>query len=158
MRPMLSPKTILLAALVLIGLAFLGFWVGQARRRQRGDRAMPDATQTGIGFVTNFFDTLGIGSFATTTSIYRLLGLVPDEDIPGTLNVGHTFPTLLQAWIYTQIVEVDPKTLVLLIVSAVAGSWLGASVVASWPRRNIQVGMGLALLAAAVLMVLSALN
>jgi uncharacterized membrane protein YfcA len=29
------------------------------------------------------------------------------------------------------------------------GSWFGAGVVANWPRRNIQIGMGLALLAAA---------
>ena len=35
-----------------------------------------------------FFDTLGIGSFATTTAIFRAWRLVPDELIPGTLNVG----------------------------------------------------------------------
>ena len=155
---MLSPKNILLAALLLITVAYIAFWVGQARRRQTGDRAMPDASRTGIGFLTNFLDTLGIGSFATTTSIYRLFGLVRDENIPGTLNVGHTLPTVVQALIYITIVQVDFRTMVLLIVAAVVGSWLGASVVASWPRRNIQLGMGLALLAAAALMLMTALG
>src|SRR4051812_31107025 len=108
--------------------------------------------------MTNFFDTLGIGSFATTSTIYRLFGRVPDENIPGTLNVGHALPTVVQALIYTTIVQVDLQTLVVLIVAAVAGAWLGASVVAGWPRRNIQLGMGLALLAAAALMVMTALN
>jgi uncharacterized membrane protein YfcA len=155
---MLTPKNVLLAALLVITLAYVGFWIVQARRHRSGDRGTPDATRTGIGFVTNFFDTLGIGSFATTTTMYRLFGLVPDEKIPGTLNVGHTLPTTVQALIYITIVEVDFKTLVLLIAAAVVGSWLGASVVAGWPRRNIQLGMGFALLAAAGLMLMSALG
>jgi len=45
-----------------------------------------------------------------------------------------------------------------MIVAAVAGSWLGAGVVVHWPRRKIQIGMGLALLCAAVLMLMTALQ
>src|SRR5712691_2388510 len=153
-----SPKTVLLATLLLITVAYSVLWTVEARRRRTGGRAVPTSTGLGIGFVTNFFDTLGIGSFATTTTIYRLLGIVRDENIPGTLNVGHTWPTFFQALIYVTIVEVDFRTLVLLILAAVIGSWLGASVVAGWPRRNIQVGMGAALLVAAGLMVMSALG
>src|SRR5712692_6693198 len=102
----------------------------------RGGFAMPTALQTAIGFVTAFFDTLGIGSFATTTTIYKLRRLVPVKLIPGTLNVGHTLPTIAQAFIYTQIVPVDSTTLALMIVAAMAGSWLGAGVVVHWPRRK----------------------
>src|SRR5690242_16102208 len=64
-----------------------------------------------VSFVANFFDTLGIGSYATTTSMFRQFGLVPDEKIPGTLNVGYVLPTVIQAFIYTTIVPVDPMTL-----------------------------------------------
>jgi len=154
----MSPKTVLLATLLLITVAYSVLWTVEARRRRVRDKVAPDLTRTGIGFVTNFFDTLGIGSFATTTTLFRLLRLVPDENIPGTLNVGHTWPTIFQALIYITIVEVDFRTLVLLIAAAVIGSWLGASVVAAWPRRNIQIGMGMALLVAAGLMVMSALG
>ncbi len=112
----------------------------------------PTTTQLGIGFITNFFDTLGIGSFATTTAFYKLRRMVPVRLIPGTLNVGHAFPTIAQAFIYTRIVPVDSTTLVLLIASAVVGSWIGAGVVVRWPRRKIQIGMGLALFGAAALM------
>src|SRR4029450_10785506 len=108
--------------------------------------AVPALTPPGIGFVPIFFDTLGICSFATTTTLFRLLRLVPDENIPGTLNVGHTWPTIFQALIYITIVEVDFRTLVLLIAAAAIGSWLGAGGVAAWPRRNIQIGRGLAVL------------
>ncbi len=108
----------------------------------------------GVGFVFAFFDTLGIGNFAPTTSAFKLRGSVPDEKIPGTLNVGYALPTVAQAFIYISIVEVDPWTLVLMIAAAVLGAWLGAGIVARWPRRNIQIGMGFALLFAAALMVM----
>ena len=124
----------------------------------RGGFVMPTPLQTAIGFVTAFLDTLGIGSFATTTAVYKLWNMVPVTLMPGTLNVGHTLPTIAQAFIYTQIVPVESATLVLMIVAAVAGSWLGAGVVARWPRRKIQIGMGLALLGAAALMLMTALK
>jgi len=107
--------------------------------------------ELGTGFVTNFFDTLGIGSFAPTTAIFKFFKLVEDRLIPGTLNVGHTLPTITQAFIYTAIIEVDTTTLILMILAAVAGAWFGAGIVASWPKRNIQIGMGFALIVAAAL-------
>jgi uncharacterized membrane protein YfcA len=124
----------------------------------RGGLQPPTALHTLIGFVTAFLDTLGIGSFATTTSIYKLRNLVPVKLIPGTLNVGHTTPTIAQAFIYTQLVPVESTTLVSMIAAAMAGSWLGAGVVIRWPRRKIQIGMGVALLGAAVMFLLKALE
>jgi uncharacterized membrane protein YfcA len=112
------------------------------------------AIAVGIGFVTNFFDTLGIGSFATTTSLFKFLRFVPDERIPGTLNVGHTLPTIVEAAIFIVIVAVEPATLVLLILAAVVGAWLGAGFVARLPRRAVQIGMGTALTVAAVLFIM----
>ncbi|HEY1427992.1 MAG TPA: TSUP family transporter [Candidatus Tumulicola sp.] len=119
---------------------------------------LPKPIEAGIGFVTNFFDTLGIGSFAPTTSMFKLWKLVPDEQIPGTLNVGHTIPTIVEAAIFITIVTVEPVTLVGLILAAVAGAWLGAGVVSQLPRRFVQIGMGIALVAAAILFVLSNLE
>src|SRR3954470_7986337 len=124
----------------------------------RGGWVAPTVLQTAIGFVTAFLDTLGIGSFATTTAGYKLRAMVPVKLLPGTLNVGHTLPTVAQAFIYTQIVPVESTTLVSMIGAAMAGSWLGAGVVVHWPRRKIQIGMGLALLAAAILMLMTALD
>jgi uncharacterized membrane protein YfcA len=70
------------------------------------------------------------------------------------LNVGHTLATLAQAYIFIAIVKVDMTTLVLMIVAACLGSWLGAGFVAKASRRKIQIGMGLALLAAATIFLL----
>ena len=142
-----SAKTILFAALGLVTVVFVAAWIRAARKERRS--GPPGPLGLAIGFVTNFFDTLGIGSFAPTTSIFKLKGLVPDERIPGTLNVGHALPTIAQAFIFIAIVEVEMATLAGMIAASVAGAWLGAGVVASWPRRTVQIGMGLALLAAA---------
>jgi uncharacterized membrane protein YfcA len=143
---MWDAKTTLLAVMLIIAAIFVAYWA----------RVSPQ--HAGIGFVTNFFDTLGIGSFATTTTMYRVWELVKDQFIPGTLNIGHALPTVTQALIYITIVNVDMLTLVLLILAAVGGSWIGASIVAGLPRRSIQRGMGMALVVAAVLMALTALN
>ena len=151
-----SPKTWLLVALAAVSVAYIYVWATAARRAP--GRGAPSWRETLTGFVTNFFDTLGIGSFAPTTSVFRLWRLVPDERIPGTLNVGHTLPTVAQALIFIVIVEVDFLTLISLIIMAILGAWLGAGVVCRWSRRKIQIGMGLALLAAAVLFTLSNLE
>jgi uncharacterized membrane protein YfcA len=111
-----------------------------------------------VGWLTNFLDTLGIGSFATTTSLFRAFKMVPDRVIPGTLNVGHTLPTVAEALIYTAIIPVDVATLISMIAAAVLGAWLGAGVVAKWPKRYVQIGMGCALLAAATLFFMTAMH
>jgi uncharacterized membrane protein YfcA len=140
-------KALLFLALGLVAIVFVAAWVRSARRKQ--DPAQPGPLALAIGFVTNFFDTLGIGSFAPTTSIWKLKGIVRDEKIPGTLNVGHALPTIVQAFIFIAIVRVDVTTLIGMIAASVAGAWLGAGLVAGWPRRRVQIGMGVALLAAA---------
>ena len=151
-------KTWLFIALGAVTVFYLFTWISAIRRRQSAELTKPTPMDAGIGFVTNFFDTLGIGSFATTTSMYRLLKHVRDEVIPGTLNVGHTLPSIAQAFIYIAIVEVDMTTLICLIGAAVLGMWLGAGVVAKLPRRAIQIGMGVALIVAACLTLMTIYN
>ena len=107
----------------------------------------PTPLSIGVGAVTNFLDTLGIGSFATTTAMFRFFKMVPDRIIPGTLNAGHTLPTIVQAFFYISVIPVDVVTLISMIAAAVAGAWLGAGIVAGWSKRNVQFGMGFALLA-----------
>ena len=95
---------------------------------------LPGGRDLFVGLITNFFDTLGIGSYAPTTSFFKLWGLVRDEQIPGTMTVGHTLPSVLQAFIYIAVVQVDVTTMTLMIAASVVGAWLGAGVVARWPR------------------------
>lgn len=155
-----NPKLLLFLALGVVGLVYLVSWgrALQAGRASGNGAEVPSPLQIAIGFVTNFFDTLGIGSYAPTTALFRFFKLVPDEKIPGTLTLGHTLPTIVQSFIFIAIVQVDFATLTLLIGASIVGAWLGAGVVARWPKRNIQIGMGLALVAAATLFLLANLG
>jgi len=144
---MLDAKTALLVVLGIVGLAFVVFWTRALLQSARsGESLRPTPYEFLVGLVTDFFDTLGIGSFATTTSLYRARRTIDDRLLPGTLNVGHTIPTFVQALIYTKSVEVESTTLIAMIVASVAGALLGAPVVSRWPRRKVQLGMGCALL------------
>lgn len=151
-------RALLYLLLAGVGGVFARVWLADQTADPPASRSTRSPMQIAAGFVTNFFDTLGIGSFAPTTSIFKLLGLVPDHLIPGTLLVGHSVPTLLQAFIYITIIEVDLVSLVLLIAAAVLGSWLGAGAVASWPKERVRIGMGLALLVAAGIFLATALG
>jgi uncharacterized membrane protein YfcA len=150
---MTDAKTVLLGLLVLLSGLFALAWGSRLRRSPEGATIGPTATSLVIGAVTNFFDTLGVGSFAPTTWLFRSLRVVPDRLLPGTLNVGHALPSVAQALVFIAIVEVEARTLALMIAAAVAGAWLGARVVTGWARTRVQLGMGLALLVAAALLV-----
>ena len=147
----MNPITGLLLALIAVNAVFIAGWTRMiaASKEKAG---FPNLLQIGVGTFTNFFDTLGIGSYATTTTLFRFFRIVDDRVIPGTLNVGHTLPTAVQTFIYTSIIPVDVLTLFSMIGASILGAWLGAGVVARWPRRTVQIGMGIALLVAAGLM------
>lgn len=105
-----------------------------------------------IGFVVNFFDTLGIGSFAPQTALLKFTKQTEDRLIPGTLNVSNTIPVLIQALIFIKIVEVEVVTLITMLVSASAGAILGAGIVAKLSTKRIQLTMGFALFVTAFFM------
>jgi len=147
----MNPITGLLVALSALTAVFVGGW-SRMLPSSKERPGFPNLLQIGVGAFTNFFDTLGIGSYATSTTLFRFFQLVDDRIIPGTLNVGHALPTVVQTFIYTSIIPVDVPTLFSMIGASILGAWLGAGVVARWPRRTVQIGMGMALLVAAGLM------
>jgi uncharacterized membrane protein YfcA len=154
---MFNPIRVLLAGLTLIILAFAMTWWRAARAR-RPAHDKPGAVPSAVGFVTLFFDTLGIGNYAPTTAIFKLTGMVRDELIPGTLNVGSSIPVAFEAFAFMTAIAVDPITIGLLVPIGTLGGWFGGQVVSRLPRRPIQIGMGLALLVGAAFMLMTNLK
>lgn len=111
-----------------------------------------------LGAIFNFFDTLGIGSFATSTATFKLGKMMPDKKIPGTLNVGTTASVFLEAFVFISIVKVDYLTLVVLIGATMLGAYFGAAIVSKLPEIKIQWGMGIALFIVAFLMFAGFIN
>jgi len=148
---------VLLAALAVLAVAFTTVFISTAIRR---GETRTTAEAMALGAVTNFFDTLGIGSFATTTAWIKFRHLVPDTFIPAILNVGHSLPTFAQSAIFLVIlgVNVDPVLLASCIGAAVLGALLGAPLVVRAPVRLLQTIVGIALLIAACLYAMSNLD
>ncbi len=151
-------KYFLISVISVTALIFaIYFFKDVYRRRGQFSRA-PWLHLIGIGFVTNFFDTLGIGSFAPTTAFFKFTKYVEDKLIPGTLNVGHSLPTITEALIFITVVEVAPLTLVSMMAASTLGAVIGAGIVSKWPVKKIRLGLGGALLIVALAMLMGLLN
>ena len=146
---------LLLSCLALVAAVFAVVLLRTALAR---GEIRPSLEAIGLGAVTNFFDALGIGSFAPSTAWIKLRKLVPDSFIPAILNVGHALPTVAQALVFINLVKVDPKLLVVCILAAVVGAVLGAPIVVRLPVKIIQGVVGVAMLIAAGLYAMTNLN
>ena len=152
---MLNLVRLLLAAFVsLFGFNF--FKDLSKAKSSNGFENVSAVKSFATGFVTDFFDTLGIGSFAPTVAMMNALKInIPDKLIPGTLNVCHTIPVVLEAFIFTTVIKVDSITLISLLAAAVVGSYIGAGIISKMDERKIQIVMGVALVVTAILMLLA---
>lgn len=142
-------------ALLLLLVAYFAFlfFVDYAKVAKEGRLEKTNFLSLGaVGFVTNFFDTLGIGSFAPTTALLKNFKLSEDRTIPGTLNVSCTIPVAIEALIFITVIKVDPITLFSMLAAATIGAVLGAGVVAKLDEKKIQVAMGTALVVVALIM------
>jgi uncharacterized membrane protein YfcA len=140
----------LIALLVPIGLATVGLTY-ILLRAVIARRATPSFEALILGAITNFFDALGIGSFAPTTAWLKFRKLVPDRLIPQTMLVGHGLPTMAEAIIFLLLlgVMVDPVLLVGCMIAILMGGLLGAPLVTRTRVWIIQLVVAFALLVAA---------
>ena len=104
--------------------------------------------------VTVFFDTLGIGSFAPTTSLFKATNQVENELIPGTLNVATSIPVFIMAFIFISSIKVEAITLFSMIFSAMIGSMFAASMFKRFSKDVVKLILGIALLFTSILMTL----
>lgn len=149
----------LVALLVPLALASLVFTVILVRAAI-ANRTRPSTEAMVLGAVTNFFDTLGIGSFAPTMAWFKFRRLVPDRLIPSTMLVGHSLPSILQAFIFLILLGllVDPVLIVGCAIALMFGGLIGAPLVARTRLWLIQLIVAVALLIAAALYTMSNLQ
>jgi uncharacterized membrane protein YfcA len=146
---------ILLSTLVILVIGFAFILAKDIIAHRDEPKGRPYWLLGLTGLITDFLDTLGIGSFVVTTAIFKATKAIDDKLLPGTLNIAHAIPTAVQALIFIMVVKVDVLTLVSLIASATIGAWLGAGIVSKFDRRKIQFTMAIALALTALLMILS---
>jgi len=147
---------ILLIAGLSLGAASL--FVGIIREAAKTNQLVPKGEAMALGAVTNFFDTLGIGSFAPTIAWFRFRRMVPDRLMPLTMFIGYTIPAILQGIIFLGVIKVDPILLLGCLVAIVVGGYVGVPIAARSPVRLIQAIVGVALLIAALFFTLTNLG
>ena len=149
----------LIRGVLVIFTGFFGFVFGKDYIHRRKEGTLDDAhvIKSGIiGFIANFFDALGIGSFAPIVAMSKVFKAnISDRIMPGTLNVSCTIPVITEAFILTTVIKVEPITLISLLLAATIGSYVGAGIIAKMDERKIQLVMGTALAITAVMMFLS---
>lgn len=144
--------TVLLISLSLALLVYIATLARAAIARKVG----PSIEAIFLGAVVNFFDTLGIGSFAPTTAWMKFRKLVPDRLIPPTMVVGLTPPAMAESIVFLVLlgVRVDPLLLAGCALATMVGGIVGAPLVARARVWIVQltVAIGLILAAAAYAM------
>ena len=147
----MSAATILLIIMWLFAAVFFVVLVKDVMaHKDELDRSKMGYTSL-ISAIANFFDTLGIGSYAIATSAWKFNKSISDDLIPGTLNVAFGIPICVEATITMTRIDVDPLTLVLMIASAIVGSIIGAKIISKMDIMKIRVVMGVALLIVAAI-------
>ena len=149
----------LTALLIPLALAVLVYAL-MLVRASLASRAVPRLEAVALGAITNFFDTLGVGSFAPTMAWFKFRGLVPDRLIPSTMLVGHTLPAVAQAIIFLVLlgVLVDPALLFGCVLALLMGGLLGVSLVIRAKVWVVQLVVGIALIIAAIMYALTNLH
>ena len=149
----MSVAKILVWVLIIWTVIFGVYYVRDVLKHKEDFKEVKYIPTTIIGLLANFFDTLGIGSYATSTTAFKLTKTCPDDLIPGTLNVAYAIPVVTEAVVFIQKVTVDPLTLVLMIGAAILGAVIGASIVSKWDLKKVRIALGAALIALAIVMV-----
>lgn len=144
----------IIIAVLLIGIVFLaGVIFTKAIKKKQGLGWKNNLTGMVIGLITDFLDTLGIGSFETTPALYQLTHYLDDDrDLPGTLNMVHSIPTMIEALIFVTAVHVQMTTLIPMVIAAVIGALIGSEVVVRLETSLIQRFMAVALIITSLLM------
>ena len=151
----MSVQTILLAVLAILTVIYLiVFVLDLIKHKNDFEKGTNFIVMSVIGFVINFFDVFGIGSFATGTALMKAFKQTDDRLIPGTLNVCFCIPVAIESFLFINGVEVEPITLASMIVAAVVGAYLGAGVVAKLPTKVIRLLMGTALIVIGIVIVI----
>jgi uncharacterized membrane protein YfcA len=150
---------LLIAVLVPVTLAILVYGVVLARAAWAA-RAVPNLEAVALGAVVNFFDTLGIGSFAPTTAWMKFRKMVPDRLIPPTMIAGLTPPAMAESIIFLILLAwtVEPVLLIGGVMATFAGGVVGAPLVVRSRVWLVQMTVAIGLAMAGIAYALSNLG
>ena len=143
----ITPLLVFQTLVVLVGVVFLFFLFNDLRKNRDELKGKDGWLNLSIaGVITQFFDTLGIGSYGPLTAWWKITKAMPDKLIPGSLNTTAIVTCVFMTLAYTTAIEVEVATLFTLVASATLGAVIGAGIVSKLNQTVIRIGMGVALI------------
>ena len=144
--------TILRIALIIFVVASGAYFIKDLLAHKEDLKGGKPIALVLIGCITNLLDTWGIGSYATTQAGFKFTKSSEDLTVPGTLNVGDTFPVTVEALLFFGFVDIDPLTLILMLAASIIGALVGAGIVCKWNLKMVRLGLGVGLSILAVVL------
>ncbi|HEP1462252.1 TPA: sodium:solute symporter [Streptococcus pyogenes] len=145
----------LIQALLVSAILFIFFMLVKHLKKNKINPFKRFWTGFWIGLLTDALDTLGIGSFATTTTCFKLTKLVTDDrQLPGTMTVAHVLPVLIQSLCFIFVVKVEVLTLLAMAAAAFIGAYFGTHITKNWHAPTVQRILGSLLIIAAIIMII----
>lgn len=151
---------VLKVLLILVTLYFV-YYVVKDFYENRNEIMTENANTLALpfsSFIIFFFSTFGVSDFAISTVLYPRLNWVNIKKLPGTLNAQCVIPVFVMALAYISSIEVGITTLVSLIIAQVVGAYIGPRFVMKLPEKTIKIFIGIGLLIASIIIVMSQLN
>jgi uncharacterized membrane protein YfcA len=93
------------------------------------------------GFIAFVADTIGIGSFAVGIALAKFFNTFDDEELPAMVNGAQIIPGALESLFFMQIIQVDIKTLITLVVGTCIGGLLGGYLIPRLRKQTIRLLM-----------------
>lgn len=155
----MNAVTIFLAIVIILTIIFVVYFLMDLVKNKEAIKNKEHWVNLSLaGLVTQFFDTLGIGSYGTLTAWFKISKAVPDKLIPGTLNTCTIITMTIMTLAYVTSIEVEIPTLIVPVVCSAIGAFFSAGIISKLPEKQIRLGMGIALIIVAVVIALGVLG
>ncbi|CAM3040996.1 TSUP family transporter [Lactococcus hircilactis] len=143
--------------ILLLAVLYIIFQIARAYQKKQASFGDSKKFFTGflIGFITDLLDTWGIGSFATTTTLFKFAHFHDDDkNLPGTMTVGHAIPVIVEAFLFITVVKIEMTTLIPMTSAAILGAFFGTRITKNWNAKLVRGTLGILLIVAAIIMLL----
>jgi uncharacterized membrane protein YfcA len=138
----MTQQLIIEILVVVLTVGTLGYMFKKAISRPNLQLSRKNHVQLIVSGIAAFFmDTIGVGSFACNIALAKYFKTFRDEELPGMLNGAQVLPGAIEALFFLGLVQVDPVTLLVLILGACGGGVLGASLISKLNTQAIRLIM-----------------
>lgn len=134
-------KLIIFIAIALSAICVYMMFKQYKRQEKVRVRPIEYLKLTVSGIIAFIFDTIGVGSFPVNTALSQMLKNFKDEQLPAVNAGAQIMPGLLESIFFIQVVNVELKTLIILVAGTCIGGMVGGSVVSKLKKQSIRLAM-----------------